>query len=63
MRLILTSAAVLGLAVAPAAAQCSWGKSESTMAEHVPAVSVPTAAPAVPTEVALRDVWLERMIG
>ena len=33
MRVILSSAAILGFAIAPAAA-CSWGKAEMTMAER-----------------------------
>ena len=62
MRVILSSAAILGFAIAPAAA-CSWGKAEMTMAERAPAVSQPAPMPAAPIEVALRDVWLERMVG
>ena len=62
MRLILISTAALGFAIAPAAA-CSFGKAEMTMAERAPAVSTPAPTPAAPIEVALRDVWLERMIG
>lgn len=61
MRLILTSAAALGLAVAPAAA-CSWGKAEMTMADAAPKVSTPMPT-LEPVTVALRDVWLERMVG
>ena len=62
MRLLLTAIAALGLTVLPAAA-CSWGKSEMTMAERAPAVSVPAPMPVEPIVVALQDVWLERMIG
>ena len=66
MRMIVLSAAALSLGVLPAAAACSWGKSQMTMAEHTPAVSTPAKSvtvPAAPVEVALRDVWLERMVG
>ena len=64
MRLIVLSAAALSLSALPAAA-CSWGKAEMTTAEHVPAVSTPveTVTVPAPVAVALRDVWLERMIG
>ena len=64
MRMIVLSAAALSLGVLPAAA-CSYGKAQMTMAGHAPAVSTPveTVTVPAPVEVALRDVWLERMIG
>ena len=65
MRILVLSAAALSLSALPAAAACSWGKSQMTMAEHTPAISTPVESVTVPApvEVALRDVWLERMIG
>ena len=63
MRMIVLSAAALSMSALPAAA-CSWGKAQMTMAERAPAVSTPVETRTVPAvEVALRDVWLERMIG
>ena len=58
INVLLSTAALVAATAAPAAA-CSWGEAKMTVAE-VPTVT--TTAPA-PIEVALRDVWLERMVG
>lgn len=58
INVLLSTAALVAVMAAPAAA-CSWGEAKMTVAE-VPAVKV--TAPA-PVELALRDVWLERMVG
>ena len=59
---LLASAAVASAATLPAHA-CSYGKSPMSTAQSEPAwLQQQTTMPA-PVEVALRDVWLERMIG
>ena len=61
LNVLLSSAAIVAATALPAAA-CGWNKTQMTMAEHkVPATQV--QIPAKPYEVALRDVWLERLVG
>ena len=61
MRTTILSLALLGMSAIPAVA-CEWGKAKMTVAE-VPSVPMTTGHVPAPVEVALRDVWLERMLG
>lgn len=55
---IFLSALAVAAATLPANA-CNWSKTSTVAMTEVPTVSTPA-----PTEVAaLRDVWLERMVG
>ena len=55
---IILSALAIAATTVPASA-CSWSKTDAVAMTHVPAVSTP-----VPVKVAaLRDAWLERMVG
>ena len=55
---IILSALAFAAATVPASA-CSWSKSSTVAMTHVPAVSTPAPVQTA----ALRDAWLERMVG
>ena len=57
---IILSALAFAAATLPANA-CSWSKTDAVAMTHMPTISEPVAAPV--KVVALRDVWLERMVG
>ena len=58
MRSIILSAFVFAAAAVPASA-CNWSKTSTVAQTKVPTISTP-----LPVRVAaLRDVWLERMVG
>ena len=60
---VLLSSAALVAAASSSALACSWGESKMTMAKHDAVPATVVTIPEAPVEVALRDVWLERMVG